>query len=189
MTSTSSKSSSTTNGPRSSIRSYPQPPRMLFGDSPTKRLAKNFVRGIVAAGSTRHLDALKLALGMRPDVIFFLTDAGEPQSRPAKWRTSGNETCASGAQINVIEFGAGPNPGGRNFLVRLAEENSGQYVYVDVTRLPSAERVWSNEDSHAATTVPVPAWSSSRPRGCCVASRGDGPGWWPPRRAGPKMPW
>jgi hypothetical protein len=43
------------------------------------------------------------------------------------------------AQINTIEFGAGPNPGGRNFLVRLAEENRGQYVYVDVTRLPSAD--------------------------------------------------
>jgi hypothetical protein len=118
---------------------YPQPPKMLFGDSPTKRLAKNFVRGIVSAGSTRHLDALKLALGMRPDVIFFLTDAGEPQLSANQVEEVRQRNLRVGAQINTIEFGAGPNPGGRNFLVRLADENGGQYVYVDVTRLPAAD--------------------------------------------------
>ncbi len=122
--------------------SYPQPPRMLFGDSPTKRLAKNFVRGIVSAGSTRHLEALKLALGMRPDVIFFLTDAGEPQLSANQVDEVRQRNLRVGAQINTIEFGAGPNPGGRNFLVRLADENGGQYVYVDVTRLPSADASW-----------------------------------------------
>ncbi|MHB0957828.1 MAG: vWA domain-containing protein [Pirellulaceae bacterium] len=117
---------------------YPQPPRMLFGDSPTKRLAKNFVRGVVSAGSTHHLDALKLALGMRPDVIFFLTDAGEPQLTASEVEEVRQRNQRVGAQLNTIEFGVGPTSGGRNFLVRLAEENDGQYVYVDVTRLPSA---------------------------------------------------
>ena len=131
---------------------YPQPPKMLFGDSPTKRLAKNFVRGIVSAGSTRHLDALKLALGMRPDVIFFLTDAGEPQLSANQVDEVRQRNLRVGAQINTIEFGAGPNPGGRNFLVRLADENGGQYVYVDVTRLP----VGGRESGAMRTVMPRP---------------------------------
>jgi hypothetical protein len=119
--------------------SYPQPPHMLFGDSPTRRLAQNFVRGVVAAGGTRHMEALQLALNMRPDVIFFLTDAGEPQLNASELAEIRRHNARVGAMINVIEFGTGPNRGGINFLVRLARQNGGQHVYVDVTRLPSAQ--------------------------------------------------
>ncbi|MCU0960711.1 MAG: hypothetical protein MUF48_11455 [Pirellulaceae bacterium] len=115
---------------------YPQPPRMLFGDSATKRLAQSFVRGIIAAGGTGHLAALKLALGMQPDVIFFLTDAGEPQLSASEMEEVRRRNARTGACLNVIEFGAGPQSGGANFLVRLAQQNGGRYVYVDVTRLP-----------------------------------------------------
>jgi hypothetical protein len=116
----------------------PQPPKMLFGEAPTKRLAQNFVRGIIAAGGTRHVAALRLALNMRPDVVFFLTDAGDPVMTANELEDIRQRNMRTGATINVIEFGAGPNPGGQNFLVRLAQQNSGQYVYVDVTRLPPA---------------------------------------------------
>lgn len=115
---------------------YPQPPRMLFGDSATKRLAQRFVRGVVAAGGTGHLAALKLALGMRPDVIFFLTDAGDPQMSTSEMEEIRRRNARTGASLHVIEFGAGPQSGGENFLVRLARQNGGRYVYVDVTRLP-----------------------------------------------------
>ena len=114
----------------------PQPPRMLFGDSQTKRLAQNFVRGIVAAGGTRHEEALKLALGMQPDVIFFLTDAAEPELSPSQLEDLRRLNARVGATINAIEFGAGAQQGELNFLVRLARQNGGQYVYIDVTRLP-----------------------------------------------------
>ncbi len=116
---------------------HPQPPRMLFGDAQTKRRAQNFVRGIIAAGGTEHMEALKRALAMRPDVIFFLTDAAEPQLSPqqlAKIRQLNNRV---GATIHAIEFGAGPSQGGMNFLVRLAKQNGGTHIYVDVTRLPA----------------------------------------------------
>ncbi len=115
----------------------PQPPRMLFGDAQTKRLAQNFVRGVVAAGGTRHMEALKLALGMSPDVIFFLTDADEPQLTSAQLEEIRQRNARVGATINAIQFGAGPNRGGLNFLGRLANMNGGQHVYVDVTRLPA----------------------------------------------------
>lgn len=116
--------------------SYPQPPRMLFGDAATKRLAQNFVRGVVAAGGTGHLEALKLAVGMQPDVIFFLTDAGEPELSASEMEEIRRRNARAGAVLNVIEFGAGPQPRSANFLVRLAQQNGGRYVYVDVTRLP-----------------------------------------------------
>ena len=114
----------------------PQPPRMLFGDAQWKRLAQNFVRGVIAAGGTHHLEAIELALGMNPDVIFFLTDAAEPQLSPSQLDRIRRKNSRIGATINAIEFGAGPNQGGINFLVRLAHQNNGHHVYVDVTRLP-----------------------------------------------------
>jgi hypothetical protein len=116
----------------------PQPPRMLYGDQPTRHLARNFVEAIVAAGSTQHMAALKLALNMQPDVIFFLTDAAEPQLTAGQLAEIRSQNARIGASINAIEFGAGPKQGYENFLVRLAQQNGGEYAYVDITRLPSA---------------------------------------------------
>ncbi len=115
---------------------YPQNPRMLFADAATKRRAESFVRRMEANGGTRHMDALKLALGMRPDVIFLVTDAGEPPLSAKELADILRRNERVGATINVVEFGVGPDPGVANFLARLAEQNHGQYVYVDVTRLP-----------------------------------------------------
>ena len=36
---------------------------------------------------------------------------------------------------DAIEFGSGPFSGDANFLVRLAQQNSGNHVYVDLTKL------------------------------------------------------
>ncbi len=51
---------------------------LQWGDEATKRLALAFLDGIAAAGGTSHMAALRVALGMKPDVVFFLTDADEP---------------------------------------------------------------------------------------------------------------
>lgn len=115
---------------------YPRGPHMLFGDAATKRRATEFVRRMDAGGGTRHMEALKLALGMRPDVIFLVTDAGEPQLTAKELAEILRRNERVGATINAIEFGVGPDRGGTNFLVRLAEQNHGQHVYVDVTQLP-----------------------------------------------------
>ncbi len=110
-------------------------PRLEWADETSKELARAFVRGIDAVGGTEHLAALKLGLGMRPDVIFFLTDADEP-------RLSNSELAEvrrlnRGTAIFTVEFGFGPQRNGSNFLVRLAEQNDGQHVYVDVSQLPA----------------------------------------------------
>jgi hypothetical protein len=112
----------------------PGPPRLMFGTEENKALAAAFIRNVMPAGSTRHLDPLRQALGMQPDVIFFLTDAAEPQLTPDELHEIQSRN-RSGAVINTIEFGSGPFQGGDNFLVKLARQNGGKHVYVDVTRL------------------------------------------------------
>jgi len=105
-------------------------PRMVFADEQGKRLAASFIGGIFADGPTEHLRALRMALGLRPDVIFFLTDANEPQMRPDE--LAAVRQFNRGTRINTIEFGAGAQNTAINFLQVLAAENGGQHAYVDV---------------------------------------------------------
>jgi hypothetical protein len=111
-------------------------PRMAFADEPGKRLAASFVGGVFADGGTSHLQALELALSLKPDVIFFLTDAEEPQMRAEELAMV--RRMNRGTRINAIEFGAGPQKAVINFLQVLAAENSGQHAYVDVRLLRSS---------------------------------------------------
>lgn len=114
----------------------PQPPQLIFADDSGKTLAEDFVRKIQASGSTEHMAALRAALRLGPDVIFFLTDAADPQLSPSELREL--QRLNKGTTINAIEFGSGPFPGGDNFLMKLARQNGGQHTYVDVTGLPFA---------------------------------------------------
>lgn len=106
---------------------------LIWADEQGKASAREFIQTIDANGGTQHVDALKLALGMRPDVVFFLTDADQPKltydelQRIRAWN--------KGTTIHAIEFGAGPRIGGENFLMKLARQNGGQHAYVDVRRL------------------------------------------------------
>jgi hypothetical protein len=112
----------------------PQAPRVMFADEKTKAAAEAYIRGIRASGGTRHMEPLRLALRLAPDVIFFLTDAADPQLTEDELRDL--RRLNAGTVIHAIEFGAGPRMGGDNFLLKLARENDGRHVYVDVTRLP-----------------------------------------------------
>jgi hypothetical protein len=112
-------------------------PRLLYGNDRDRGLAREFVRGMTGAGGTKHFEALMLALNMDPDVIFFLTDAGEPSLSAEELERIRRANQRRGASINSIEFGVGPSTGDANFLVKLAAQNNGQHGYIDVTRLPS----------------------------------------------------
>lgn len=112
-----------------------QGPQMVFANDSGKRAATNFISGVTADGSTNHVRALKLALRMKPDAIFFLTDADEPQMTMKELREI--RSLNQGCSIHAIEFGAGPSANRFNFLRRLAEENDGNYGYVDILTLPS----------------------------------------------------
>ena len=112
--------------------------RLAFATEQAKERARRFIGSITADGATRHDDALKMAIQMQPDVIFFLTDADEPRLSDGQLRQINR--WAGGITINAVEFGLGPKSGGVNFLERLARQNGGQYGYVDLTRLLPAGR-------------------------------------------------
>ena len=108
--------------------------RLVFANDQNKTLAKRFVGGVTADGGTEHETALAMALRMAPDVIFFLTDADEP--RLSASQLARISRMNKGTVINTIEFGYGPATENDNFLIRLARQNHGQHVYVDISQLP-----------------------------------------------------
>jgi hypothetical protein len=108
------------------------PNRLAFGTEQNKQRAIRFIDSITAAGGTAHEDALRLAIRLQPDVIFFLTDADDPKLTPAQLTKI--RQLAAGIVINAIEFGEGPKPAEPTFLADLARQNGGGYAYVDVTR-------------------------------------------------------
>ena len=110
-----------------------QPPGMEFANDAGKKRAESFIGSILADGGTRHMEAMEMALSLKPDVIFFLTDADDPQLSATD--LSRIRRINGGTSINAIEFGSGPANSGQNFLKRLAEQNHGNYGYVDVSKL------------------------------------------------------
>jgi hypothetical protein len=106
--------------------------RLAFATDENKDRAVRFIESISAGGGTDHEQALKLAIRLQPNVIFFLTDADDPKLTPAQLEKI--QRMASGIVINAIEFGPGPKPEGDSFLVDLAKQNGGGYAYVDISK-------------------------------------------------------
>jgi hypothetical protein len=106
------------------------PGRLAFANDSNKDRVKRFLETVVADGGTDHEEALKMAVRLRPDVIFFLTDGDEPRLTPAQIEKI--TYMAGGIQIHTFQFGAGPKPAGDSFLAEVARQNGGQYKYLDV---------------------------------------------------------
>jgi hypothetical protein len=109
--------------------------RIAFGTDRNKKSAARFIKSVTADGGTARFPALKHALAFQPDAIFFLTDAVDPMS-PKEMAEIARINERIGAQICVIEFGTDDNPPKSNFLTQLARDSSGQYGYVNVSKLP-----------------------------------------------------
>lgn len=107
--------------------------RLSFATEENKARAERFIAAIQAVGGTEHEAALNTAIRLRPDVIFFLTDADEP--RLSEVQMEGIRRRAAGIIIHTVEFGMGPASSSRNFIARLADQNGGQYVYIDITKV------------------------------------------------------
>jgi von Willebrand factor type A domain len=116
------------------FNSSPGGRRIAFADDRNKLLAAGFVRRIKADGGTDRFAALKHALALNPDTIFFLSDADDPMS-DREMATLAELNEGVGAAICVIEFGNGAVEPERNFLTELARQSGGQYGYVDVAKL------------------------------------------------------
>jgi len=124
--------------------------QMIQGEQREITRAQQYIELADAFGGTSHLDAVKLALRMRPDVIFFLTDGRVPS-------LSGNElseirqlAVSQGTTIHGIEFGTQSQSDPTTFVRVLASENRGEYRYFDVTAF-SPTGQWRTD----ATSKPI----------------------------------
>jgi hypothetical protein len=98
-----------------------------------KQQMLDYLKTLAAYGATDHNAGLLAALRLEPDVIFLLTDGGDPYLNRLQMRTV-REAAAGRTSIHVLQFGAGPPSADNDFLPRLAAENRGSYVYIDVNK-------------------------------------------------------
>ncbi|HHM12370.1 MAG TPA: VWA domain-containing protein [Planctomycetaceae bacterium] len=88
-----------------------------------------FFDGLAAFGGTDHELALFAALGMKPDVIFLLTDGGSPGLTPGQLADIVRTANRMQTTIHCIQFGFGPAPE-KSFMLDLARKTGGSYRYV-----------------------------------------------------------
>ena len=104
--------------------------QLLTAEQQNKNLVPGFLNNLVAFGGTNHQNGLYAALAFQPDVVVMMTDGGSPELHAGHLEAL---TRAAGrTQIHTIQFGSGPQPHDRHFLMNLAGMNSGTYRYVDV---------------------------------------------------------
>ncbi len=101
-----------------------------------KRRIQAQLATILPDGGTDHMAALRAALALKPEVIFFLTDADLMTNSDVDQILSEAGTT----RIQAVEFGRGANLGERTPLRRLAATTGGAYLYIDVSQFPRAAR-------------------------------------------------
>ena len=107
---------------------------MIWATEINKTLARQSINNVVPGGGTDHMPALKKALSLRPEVIYFLTDADSVLRSGDLDKIK--RTNQGRARIHCIEFGEGADLQIKplNFLKRLARQSGGTYRYRDVTQ-------------------------------------------------------
>jgi len=121
--------------------------RPMPANSENKTWACQVVRELHAEGSTEHVTPLEVALRMRPDVIFLITD-GEEKDDPTYQQIEALTRLNRGkSSINIIQYATVNRP--QCTLVELARRNRGRHTFIDITRLGGL--AWK-----AATTLAPP---------------------------------
>ncbi|MEP3834480.1 MAG: hypothetical protein ABJM67_22180, partial [Rhodopirellula bahusiensis] len=104
---------------------------LVFGEDGIRRRAEAFVSRTVALGGTEHQLALRMALRLAPDAIFFLTDASIQTMSADQMSDIRRRAEQAGTVIHAIQFGSGPEPA-NSFMKEIARQNRGGYRYLDV---------------------------------------------------------
>lgn len=113
----------------------PMSSSMLMATPSNKNRAINFVRNMPGDGGTAHLPALRQALAMSPEVLFFLTDADDPMLTMPQLLDIQRRTEISRTTIHTVQFNLGPAANDGSWIRKLAEMNRGTYKYIDVTTI------------------------------------------------------
>lgn len=86
-------------------------------------LAQGWIQNVVPGGGTDPRDAFRLALALRPEVIFFLTDGIIPRAT----RNVAKENNKSRTKIHTVAFGL---PDNQETLIGIARDNQGRFRFV-----------------------------------------------------------
>lgn len=113
----------------------PMARKMFFATDSDKRRATNFVRTMPGDGGTAHFPALRQALAMSPEVLFFLTDADDPSLTQTQLHEIRERAELSRTTIHAVQFNSGPASNDGTWIRVLAEMNRGTYKYIDVNSL------------------------------------------------------
>lgn len=109
-----------------------QAPQRLYWTSDINRtLARQFIAVQRPDAGTDHMNALRAALEIAPDAIFFLTDADDP-ALTARDLDEIRRLNRDKTRIHAIEFGKGSKLKHSTALERLATQNGGRYEYRNV---------------------------------------------------------
>ena len=103
-------------------------PGMMAATPANKELVRVLLKSIQPDAGTDHMLALKTALALRPEVIFFLTDA----DLMSRQEVEEILTLVGKTRIQAVEFGLAGAAGGSAPLKALARATGGSYRYIDV---------------------------------------------------------
>jgi len=106
---------------------------LLPATDENKAAVGEFLATKAAFGSTEHALALMSVLRLEPDVIFLLTDGGEPGLKDHELRAI-SALAGTRTSIHCLHFGSRAAPQPNSFLRRLAAATGGEYGYIDVTQ-------------------------------------------------------
>ena len=107
---------------------------MMLASPTNKRRVQDLLATIPPYGGTNHILALKTALALHPEVLFFLTDADS--MRPEE--VTDILAIAGKTRIHAVEFGQTGALGGSTPLQTLAKKSGGSYRYLDVNTFQAA---------------------------------------------------
>ncbi|MGO9600888.1 MAG: vWA domain-containing protein [Isosphaeraceae bacterium] len=107
-------------------------PGLMPATSSNKLRVQEQLRTVPPFGGTDHMLALRTALALKPEVIFFLTDA----DLIADSEVDKILDQAHGCRIQAVEFGRGRDLGMNTPLRRLATASGGIYRYIDTMSFP-----------------------------------------------------
>lgn len=112
---------------------YMKERELLPATDENKAAVGDFLASKAAFGATEHALALMSVLRLEPDVIFLLTDGGEPELKEHELRAI-SALAGERTSVHCLHFGSRSAPDPNSFLRRLAAATGGEYGYIDVTQ-------------------------------------------------------
>jgi hypothetical protein len=143
---------------------------LIPGTESNRKRANAFVMKQPGEGGTYHLQPLEMALKLRPEVIYLMTDGeakDDPTSAELKQLRNLNRRRS---RINVIHFCFEERPA--STLSQLAKENRGQFVSINISRLAPGMR---NNFGAPAAAMPDAAGDFDLPEAQAAAEEPEEP--------------